>query len=199
MTGKRIGYVRVSTIDQNPDRQLEGVELDKKFIDFCSGKNLKRPQFIQMMEWIREDDILIVHSMDRLARNSRELREIVDGLIKRGIQVHFVKEGLKFTGKDDALSILLLSIMGAYAEFEHAFICERIREGVAIAKKAGKFKGRKRSLDADKVTYIQEQIETTRRTKSSIAKELGISRFTLYKYMNEKGIADEKAKNTSYN
>ena len=185
MTGKRIGYVRVSTIDQNPDRQLEGIELDKKFIDYCSGKNLKRPQFIQMMEWIREDDILIVHSMDRLARNSRELREIVDGLIKRGIQVNFIKEGLKFTGKDDAMSILLLTIMGAYAEFEYAFICERIREGVAIAKRAGKFKGRKKSLDATKIAYMREQLETTRRTKSSIAKEMGIGRTTLYKYLGD--------------
>ncbi len=188
MSGKRIGYIRVSTIDQNPDRQLQGVELDKKFIDYCSGKNLRRPQFIEMMDWIREDDILIVHSMDRLARNSRELREIVDGLIKRGIQVHFLKEGLRFTGQDDAMSILLLTIMGAYAEFEHAFICERIREGVAIAKKAGKFKGRKPVLDDAKVKYIREQLSTTRRTKASIASEMGIGRTTLYKYLGDESL-----------
>lgn len=125
MKGKRIGYIRVSTVDQNPERQLEGIQLDKKFIDYASGTTLNRPQFSLMLDYIREDDIVIVHSMDRLARNARHLREIVDKLTSQGIEVQFVKENLTFNGKDSPISNLLLMMMGAVAEFEHAILKER--------------------------------------------------------------------------
>lgn len=83
MTGKRIGYIRVSTVEQNPDRQLEKVQLDKKFIDYASAKSQDRPQLQAMLEFAREDDVIIVHSMDRLARNLRDLKELVDELVSR--------------------------------------------------------------------------------------------------------------------
>lgn len=185
MTGKRIGYIRVSTIAQNPDRQLEGIALDKKFIDYNTGKNRERPQFKIMMEWAREDDIILVHSMDRLARTVKDLREIVDFLINKGVKVHFIKENLKFEGKDDAMSNLLLNIMGAYAEFEHTFILERIKEGIEIAKKAGKYRGRTSlKLSPQRMEDLKTAM-LTRKSKSKIAAEFGISRFTLYRYLSK--------------
>src|ERR1700676_82040 len=116
--GKRIGYIRVSTVDQNPERQLEGIELDKKFIDYSSGSTIKRPQFELMLEYAREDDIIIVHSMDRLARNVKDLRKTIDDLIVRGIKIKFMKENLIFTGKDSPMANLMLMIIGSIAEFE---------------------------------------------------------------------------------
>ena len=125
MSGKRIGYIRVSTTDQNPDRQLENIPLDKKFIDYASAKSTNRPQLKSMLEFVREDDIIIVHSMDRLARNLKDLKDLVDGLVTRKIQVHFLKENLQFSGENSATSNLVLHLMGAFAEFEYAFIREK--------------------------------------------------------------------------
>jgi DNA invertase Pin-like site-specific DNA recombinase len=189
MTGKRIGYIRVSTVDQNPDRQLEGVDLDKKFIDYASAKSTDRPQLKAMLDFVREDDIVIVHSMDRLARNLFDLRKLVDNLVSQKIQVHFIKENLKFDGKDSPMSTLLLSLMGAFAEFEYAFIHERQLEGIAIAKKQGKFKGGPKKLNAEKIEQMKKELKT-RKSKSRIAEELGISRQTFYKYLEELKKAD---------
>ncbi len=183
-TGKRIGYVRVSTSDQNPDRQLEGIQLDKKFIDYASAKSTNRPQLKTMLDFVREDDIILVHSMDRLARNLKDLRDLVDSLVKQKIQVHFIKENLQFNGQDSAMSTLLLSLMGAFAEFEYAFIKERQKEGIAVAKKQGKFKGSKKKLNSEKIELLKEELKT-RKSKSQIAQELGISRFTLYRYLEK--------------
>ena len=183
-TGKRIGYVRVSTSDQNPDRQLEGIQLDKKFIDYASAKSTNRPQLKTMLDFVREDDIILVHSMDRLARNLKDLRDLVDSLVKQKIQVHFIKENLQFNGQDSAMSTLLLSLMGAFAEFEYAFIKERQKEGIAVAKKQGKFKGSKKKLNAEKIELLKEELKT-RKSKSQISQELGISRFTLYRYLEK--------------
>ena len=180
--GKRIGYIRVSTADQNPDRQLEGVELDKKFVDYASAKSTNRPQLKSMLEFAREDDIILVHSMDRLARNLKDLRDVVDSLVRRKIQVHFLKENLQFNGSDSAMSNLLLSLMGAFAEFEYAFIRERQSEGIAIAKKQGKYNGAKHKLDAEKMELLRQRM-LQRGTKTKIAKEFGISRLTLYRYL----------------
>ena len=184
MTGKRIGYIRVSTIDQNPDRQLEGMQLDKKFIDHASAKSTDRPNLQLMLDFIREDDAIFVHSMDRLARNVFDLRKIVNEIIKRKAEINFVKEKLCFNGQDNPMSNLLLTVMGAIAEFELAFLRERQSEGIAIAKKRGIYKGRKRKLTATQVNFIHEQINTTRKSKRLIAKEFGVCRETLYKYIN---------------
>src|ERR1700726_481744 len=100
MTGKRIGYIRVSTVDQNPDRQLDGIQLDKRFVDYASAGSTKRPQLQVMLDFLREDDLVLVHSMDRLARNLFDLRKIVNAIIEKGAEVQFMKEKLPFTGED---------------------------------------------------------------------------------------------------
>lgn len=141
MKGQRIGYIRVSSTDQNPDRQLEGVETDKLFIDHASGKDTQRPQLEAMLAYAREGDVVVVHSMDRLARNLDDLRRLVQQLTRRGISVTFLKESLTFTGSDSPMAQLLLSVMGAFAEFEQALIRERQKEGIALAKKNGVYKG----------------------------------------------------------
>lgn len=183
MPGKRIGYIRVSTIDQNPDRQLEKIQLDKKFIDYASAKSTDRPNLKLLLEFVREDDVVIVHSMDRLARNLKDLKNLVDHFIGLGVEVQFVKENLIFKGENSPYSMLMLHLMGAFAEFEHAFIRERQREGIEIAKRKGKFKGGTRKLNGDKIELLKTQMTTTRKTKSQIAKDLGISRKTLYGYL----------------
>lgn len=122
MSGKRVGYIRVSSFDQNTDRQLEAIQLDKKFIDKASGKDINRPAFTELLNYVREDDLVIVHSMDRLARNLDDLRQIVQNLTLKKVQVQFIKENLTFTGEDSPMSQLLLSVMGAFAEFERSLI-----------------------------------------------------------------------------
>lgn len=179
--GKRIGYVRVSTLDQNESRQLEGVQLDKRFVDKASGKDTKRPQLQAALDYVRDGDVLMVHSMDRLARNLDDLRRIVMELTGRGVVVGFVKEHLTFTSEDNAMSKLLLSVMGAFAEFERSLIRERQREGIALAKKAGVYKGRKPSLTPDRVAQLRARVAAGER-KAALAREFGISRETLYNY-----------------
>ncbi len=130
MQGQRIGYVRVSSFDQNPERQLEGVQVARVFTDKASGKDTQRPELERLLAFVREGDTVVVHSMDRLARNLDDLRRIVQGLTQRGVRMEFVKEGLKFTGEDSPMANLMLSVMGAFAEFERALIRERQREGI---------------------------------------------------------------------
>ena len=132
LRGQRIGYVRVSSFDQNPERQLDQVQVDKLFTDKASGKDTQRPQLDALLSFAREGDTVVVHSMDRLARNLDDLRRLVHTLTKRGIRIEFVKECLSFTGEDSPMANLLLSVMGAFAEFERALIGERQREGIAL-------------------------------------------------------------------
>lgn len=181
--GKRIGYVRVSTLDQNESRQLEGVQLDKRFVDKASGKDTKRPQLQATLDYLRDGDVLVVHSMDRLARNLDDLRKIVLGLTGRGVVVEFVKEHLSFTSEDNAMSKLILSVMGAFAEFERSLIRERQREGIALAKKAGVYKGRKPSLTPEKVIELRRRVQAGEK-KAVLAREFEISRETLYTYIS---------------
>jgi DNA invertase Pin-like site-specific DNA recombinase len=186
--GKRVGYVRVSSLDQNELRQLEGVELDKKFIDKASGKDVQRPQLQAAIEYLREGDVLLVHSMDRLARNLDDLRKIVMELTARGVVVEFQKEHLAFTGDDNAMSILLLNVMGAFAEFERSLIRERQREGIALAKRAGVYRGRKPSLTPERVQELRKRAAAGEK-KAALAREFGISRETLYQYLRASEVA----------
>ena len=183
MTGQRIGYKRVSTVDQNTARQLDGVAVGKVFEDKASGKNTARPQLQAALEFCREGDALVVHSMDRLARNLTDLRLLVNELTARGVAVEFVKEHLTFTGEDSPMSNLLLSMLGAVAEFERALILERQREGIALAKKEGKYKGRKRTLTTAQVTDLCTRAALGDDSKTALAEEFGISRETLYQYL----------------
>ncbi len=182
MIGQRIGYIRVSTIDQNPDRQLDNIQLDRKFVDQASGKDANRPELEAMLAYVREGDIVIVHSMDRLARNLDDLRHIVQELTNRSISIQFIKEGLSFSGDDSPMAILLLSVMGAFAEFERTLIRERQREGIALAKKRGAYRGRKKALNNEQISRLQMRIKEGDK-KSHIAREFGISRETLYQYL----------------
>ena len=182
MAGQRIGYVRVSTFEQNTDRQLEGVELDESFIDRASGKDTARPQLEALLKFARRGDTVLVHSMDRLARNLDDLRRIVGDLTRRGVQVQFLKESLTFTGEDSPMANLMLSVMGAFAEFERALIKERQREGVALAKQRGAYKGRKKALAIQEVDILKRRVASGE-SKTNLARELGISRETLYQYL----------------
>jgi DNA invertase Pin-like site-specific DNA recombinase len=180
--GKRVGYIRVSSVDQNTERQLDGVELDKKFMDKASGKDTNRPQLQAALEYLRDGDVLVCHSMDRLARNLDDLRKLVTDLTGRGVIVEFDKEHLTFTSEDNAMSKLLLSMMGAFAEFERSLLKERQREGIAIAKAKGLYRGRKPSLDAGQAEELRKRIAAGGK-KAVIAREFGISRETLYQYL----------------
>lgn len=182
MSGKKIGYIRVSSFDQNHERQLEGVTLDKKFIDKVSGKNIDRPQLAALIDYVCDGDMVIVHSLDRLARNLDDLRKLVLLLTKQQVTIQFIKEGLTFTGEDSAMANLLLSVMGAFAEFVRSLIKERQMEGIALAQKRGVYKGRKKSLSVEQVAEIKTRIEQGDK-KSHIAKNFNISRETLYQYM----------------
>jgi DNA invertase Pin-like site-specific DNA recombinase len=174
--------VRVGGLDQNQVRQLEGVRRDKTFTDKASGKDAKRPQLETMLSFVREGDTVLCYSMDRLARNLVDLRKIVLGLTDRGVHVVFVKESLTFTGEDSPMSNLLLSVMGAFAAFERALIRERQREGIAIAKRAGKYSGRRPSLTAERAAELRRRVAAGD-SKSALAREFGISRDTLYRYV----------------
>ena len=179
MSGQRVGYIRVSSLEQSTARQLDGVAVERTFVDKASGKDVLRPQLEAMTSFVRDGDTVVVHSMDRLARNLDDLRSIVRRLTAKGVEVHFVKEQLTFTGEDTAVANLLLSVMGAFAEFERSLIRERQREGIELAKARGAYRGRKRSLSDDQVAELRRRIEDGV-PKAMLARELGVSRETLY-------------------
>ncbi|WP_284214286.1 recombinase family protein [Comamonas jiangduensis] len=184
MQGQRIGYVRVSSFDQNPDRQLEQIEVGKVFTDKASGKDTQRPELERLLAFVREGDTVVVHSMDRLARNLDDLRRIVQGLTQRGVRMEFVKEGLAFTGDDSPMANLMLSVMGAFAEFERALIRERQREGIVLAKQRGAYRGRKKSLNSEQIAELKRRVAAGDQ-KTLVARDFGISRETLYQYLRE--------------
>lgn len=180
MAGQTVGYVRVSSTDQNEARQVEALSgAERLFTDKVSGKNTERPALAQMLAYVREGDTVRVASLDRLARNLDDLRRLVTDLTAKGVRVEFIKEGLTFTGDDNAMARLLLSVMGAFAEFERSLIRERQAEGIAVAKANGVYKGRAKALSAEQVEQAREQVETGI-PKAKVARDLGVSRQTLY-------------------
>ena len=188
-SGQKIGYVRVSSVDQNDARQLDGRVLDKIFTDKASGKDVHRPQLQALLSHVREGDHVYVHSMDRLSRSLKDLQEVVELLTARGVAVEFCKENLKFErpgnnsgGHTAAYSKLLLQMLGAVGEFERALIRERQREGIAIAKTKGVYKGRKPGLNAEMKLKLREMIASGI-SKTEIAKNLAISRASVYQYI----------------
>lgn len=176
-----VGYVRVSTFDQNESRQLEGQRPDRVFLDKASGKDVNRPQLEAMLGFVRDGDTVICHSMDRLGRNLDDLRKTVLGLTARGVHVQFVKESLTFTGENSPMANLLLSVMGAFAQFERELIRERQREGIELAKKAGAYRGRKHSLSLERADELRRRLSKGE-NKSSLAREFGVDRTTVYRY-----------------
>ena len=184
MTSQRIGYIRVSSLDQNPERQLDGIKLDKVFTDNASAKDTKRPQLQVALNHARAGDRLIVHSMDRLARNVEDMLRLVREMNDKGVSVQFVKENMSFTaGNDDPRSTLMFTMLSAFAQFERSLIKERQREGIALAKAKGTvYKGRKPALNTERITQLRERAAAGA-NRTNLAKEFGISRETLYQYI----------------
>lgn len=178
-----IGYKRVSSVGQNDERQLDGIDVDELFTDKASGKDTNRPELHNALRFARKGDVFVVHSMDRLARNIVDLRNTVQELNSKGVTVRFVKENLEFTGEDSPMSNLLLNMLGAVAEFERSMIKERQREGIAIAKAKGVYTGRKPSLSAEQVDEARKR-KAAGESISAIAKTLGVSRPTIYRALD---------------
>ena len=183
MSGKQIGYIRVSSVDQNTERQLDGVDLDRVFEDKVSGASSENRKALQeCLRYLRDGDVLHVHSIDRLARNLLELQKLVADLVARGVVIRFHKEGMTFSGENDPMQTLMLQMLGAFAEFERAMIRERQREGIRAAKRAGKHLGRPAAL-----TEVQIQEARARRaageSAASLAEAFGVSRAAMYVYL----------------
>lgn len=176
-----VGYVRVSSVEQKTDRQLDGVTVKKTFTDKASGGTKQRPALQQMIDYVREGDLIHVHSIDRLARDLRDLLDLLTSFNDAGVSVKFHKEGITFTGDDNPMQRMQMQIMGAVAEFERAIIKERQLEGIAKAKEKGVYKGRKRSVDRDLVREMHEQ----GKGPTEIAKAIGIARGHVYRILNE--------------
>jgi DNA invertase Pin-like site-specific DNA recombinase len=180
----KIGYKRVSSIDQNTARQLEGVQVDKIFEDHLSGKDIQRPQLQAALEWAREGDRLIVHSMDRLCRNLGDLRDIVKNLTSRGVAVEFIKENMVFTNDSTPMAQFMLNIMGSFAELERAMILSRQREGVAIARAKGVYKGRAPAIRSNNGKLDQlTKLAAEGKGVAEMARAVGVSRQTVYSWL----------------
>jgi len=179
-----IGYTRVSSTNQKTDRQLDGVPLDKIFEDKQTGKDTNRPQLQACLDYLREGDRLHVHSMDRLARSLADLQAMVQDLTSQGIVVKFHKEGLEFTGEDNPMSMLMLQIMGAVAEFERSLIRERQTEGIKKALAKGVKFGRAPKLTLADKYQIAGLVEQGQE-KNALAEQFGVSRQTIYRALKE--------------
>ncbi|MHB1765850.1 MAG: recombinase family protein [Leptospirales bacterium] len=184
MSDQRIGYVRVSSVDQNTDRQLDGIPLSRVFTDKASGADTQRPELDRLLAFVREGDTVVVHSLDRLARNLDDLRRLVQRMTLQGVRIEFVKESLTFTGEDSPMANLMLSVMGAFAEFERALLRERQREGIGQAKLRGVYRGRKRALTEKQIAAGKKRVDAGE-SKATVARDLGVSRETLYQYLRQ--------------
>ena len=203
--GQNVGYIRVSTIQQKDVRQLTDIKLDKVFRDKTGAGSANRPKLKDMMAFVREGDTLHVHSLDRLARNTYDLLQIVDTLLNKGVAIKFHKENLLFTSKSDSVSKLMMTIMEAFAEFERAILKERQAEGGATAKAKGVYKnsGRSKSLKPKQIKELKKRIEKGEpktltpkqikelkkriekgEPKTKIAKEFGVTREAVYRYLD---------------
>ena len=175
----KLGYVRVSTVEQNEERQLETMrkfEVKKIFSEKISAKDVNRPKLQELLEFAREGDTIFIHDFSRLARNTQDLLNIVEKLNSKGVQLVSSKENIDTntpTGK------LLLTVIGAISEFERLILHERQKEGVKIAKKKGLYKGRK-PVKVENFKQHYTRWKNREVNKSQLARELGISRQPLY-------------------
>lgn len=185
MSHQLIGYVRVSSQGQNTARQLAGIKLDMEFIDKVTGSNLDREKLRECIAYVRKGDTLVVDSVDRLARNLQDLQEIITKLTNKGVIVRFVKENLIFTSNSDPISILMLQMMGAFAEFERTIIRSRQREGIDAAKKAGKHLGRPFIRTNKNLISTINQLKEQGFNISQIAASMNVSRATIYKVLEQ--------------
>lgn len=173
-----IAYIRVSTEEQNEARQREALEqhnIDKFFIEKASGKNTKRPELQKMLDWAREGDTIFIHDLSRIARSTKDLLELLDTLDAKKVALVSDKENIDTT---TATGKLIVTVIGAINEFERANLLECQREGIAIAKREGKYKGRKNIVITDIGQYY-ERYMNREASKAELARELGVSRPTL--------------------
>lgn len=186
IAGQKIGYARVSSKDQNLERQTVALKKEKVFrvfTDTASGSSTHRPGLDGALNYLRPGDQLIVTSMDRLARSLIDLHRLVGDLTARDVSVKFIKEGQTYSLNSTPLAKLMLGLLGSVAEFERAIIRERQAEGIARAKERGVYKGRAKAL-------TDEQLAQARRLvgegvpKAEVARRLGIGRTTLYSYLS---------------
>lgn len=183
MKGCKVGYIRVSSLEQNPERQLEGIEIHHSFIERLSGKNRERPKLAEMINFIRIGDEVYIHSMDRLARNLDDLLHIVKEILHKGCSIHFIKERLEFNpDESNPMGRLMLSVFGAIAEFERALIRDRQREGIEIAKRKGKYKGRPDSLGEEQIQEIRALYPQVH--KAELGRRFNLHPRTITKYLN---------------
>lgn len=181
--GQRVSYIRVSSVDQNLARQREMIgDVDREFVDEISARSRdNRPGLEDCIAYLRHGDTLHVASIDRLARSLVDLRGIIDQITAKGASVHFVKEHLTFSAEStDPRATLMLGVLGSFAEFERSIIRERQAEGIALAKKTGRYKGRKRALTPIQVAEARQRAAAGE-SKVDIAKDLNVSRATLYR------------------
>lgn len=189
----KIGYIRVSSVDQNTARQLDGIDLDIRFEEHASAANRDRPELEKAMDFARAGDIFIVHSMDRLARDLQDLVSIVDELNDKGVAVQFIKEQLTISTDGNAISRFIMQVMGAVAEFERTLIRERQREGIEKAKERGVYVGGKPKLTAEEQAHLYDTYRDGMKIKQ-LQRYYGISRATVYNYINaEKALREAEA------
>lgn len=173
-------YKRVSTADQNLDRQLQGINCDREYVEKVSAKDLNRPQLQALLQNIRSGDTVHVHELSRLGRSVRDLLEIVEQIVNAGGTIKFHKEGLEFKGgKDSPFQSLLLNLLSSIAQFERDLLLERQREGIAVAKKKGKYRGKQSKFTDKDIARIKSEFEQAS-NKNKLAERLGISRGYLY-------------------
>lgn len=185
VSGEKVGYARVSSKDQNLERQTELLRKEGVFAlyeDRMTGATRQRPGLEEALRYVRKGDQLIVTSMDRLARSLSDLYSIVDDLTARGVSVKFLKEGQIYSKDSTPVAKLMLGLLGSVAEFERSIIRERQAEGIARAKQRGVYKGRAKALNAEQVEQAKKWIDEGI-TKTKVAKRLGIGRTTLYEYI----------------
>lgn len=194
MKSQCVGYIRVSSEDQNIDRQLDGILVDKLFIDKMTGSSRQRPQLQALMEYVRHGDTVIVHSLDRMARNLEDLLLIINQLNAKGVIFKSIKENLSLDGSSPSpMDKFLLHILGAVAEFNRSLIKEAQAEGIAKAKKQGKYKGRRPALDKKQLKELSimldqknSSLENYRQmTLASIAEHFGVSLPTINRYVKK--------------
>ena len=186
VTGQKIGYARVSSKDQNLDRQLAALKKEKVFrvfTDTVSGSSTQRPGLDGALNYVRAGDQLIVVSMDRLARSLIDLHRLVDELAERVVSVKFLKEGQTYSLDSSPVAKLMLGLLGSVAEFERSIIRERQAEGIAKAKARGVYKGRAKVLNEEQVVQAREWVSEGV-PKAEVARRFGIGRTTLYKYLS---------------
>ena len=178
---EHVGYIRVSSEGQNIDRQLEGVALDKRYIDKVSGSSKDRPELNACLQYIRSGDTLHIHSIDRLSRSLRDMEELVSGLVARGVTIEFHTERLTFTSEENPIATMMLHLLTTFAQFERSVTRKRQREGIDIAKAKGKHLGRP-LLDYSR---RDEAIELSKQglNITQISKSMNLSRPSIYKLL----------------